>query len=117
MTRQLSQKRDVAFAGSHVICVVFLMLFLVLPALAAQADRSEDKPLPEASDADPNAIASTPDGDSDVTELLSEDKEIAREDEEKGVESLSPGSPSADPNAIPSTPEEGTDITELLAED
>ncbi|MHC4468104.1 MAG: hypothetical protein ACYSUZ_01820 [Planctomycetota bacterium] len=87
MTRQLSQKRDVAFAGSHVICVVFLMLFLVLPALAAQADRSEDKPLPEASDADPNAIASTPDGDSDVTELLSEDKKITREDEAKGAES------------------------------
>jgi porin len=117
LTRQLSQKRDVAFAGSHVICVVFLMLFLVLPALAAQADRSEDKPLPEASDADPNAIASTPDGDSDVTELLSEDKKITREDEAKGAESPPPSSPSADPNAIPSTQHGGTDVTELLAED
>ncbi|MFZ9033378.1 MAG: carbohydrate porin [Anaerohalosphaeraceae bacterium] len=118
LTRQLSQKRDVAFAGSHVICVVFLMLFLVLPALAAHAERSEDNPLPETSDAaDPEAVASGPDGDRDVTEPPSEDIEIAREDEEKGIESPSPSSPSADPNAIASIPEEGTDITELLAED
>ena len=117
MTRQVLRNRNLALGHPPFVCVVFLMVFLMVPATGAQTDKPTEKPLPETSDADPNAIASTPDGDSDVTELLSEDKKITREDEEKGAESPPPSSPSADPNAIHSTPEGGTDITELLAED
>jgi porin len=117
MTRQLSQKRGMACVRSCVVCVVFLMVFLLLPPLRAETDKPTEKTSPAASDADPNAIASTPDGDSDVTELLSEDKKITREDEAKGAESPPPSPPSADPNAIPSTPHGATDVTELLAED
>jgi porin len=118
MTRQVSQKRDLTLGRPRVVCLVFSMVFLMVPALGAPTDKSTEKPLPETSDAaDPKAIPSTPHGGSDVTELLSEDKKIAREKEEKVVESPPPSSPSADPNAIPSTSEGGTDITELLAED
>jgi porin len=116
MTRQLSQKRDVAF-GRFRVCVAFLMLFSMVPALAAQTDKPTEKKAPETSDADPNAIASPPDGDSDVTELLSEDKKITQKDKAKAVEPPPPSAPAADPNAIASPPQGGTDVTELLAED
>ena len=118
MTRQVLRNRNLALGHPPFVCVLFLMVFLMVPATGAQTDKSTEKPLPETSDAaDPKAIPSTPDGDSDVTEPLSEDKKMTREDEAKGAESPPPSSPSADPNAIHSTPEGGTDITELLAED
>ena len=49
-------------------------LFLIVPALAAQTDKPTEKTAPETSAADPNAIASPPQGGTDITELLAEDK-------------------------------------------
>ena len=89
------------------------MLFLMVPATGAPAKKN----LSETSDADATAAPSVPGGDGDVTELLTEDKTVTEETEEKVAESPPPSTPSADPNAIPSTAEEGTDVTELLAED
>ena len=105
------------FLASASLGFVFSMLFLILPALGAQTETPTEKTSPATSDADPNAIASTPDGDSDVTELLTEDKKITQEDKAKAVEPPPPSAPSAEPNAIASPSQGGTDVTEILAED
>jgi hypothetical protein len=52
-----------AFGHPRFVCLVFSMLVLILPVLGAQTDKATENPLPETSDADPNAIPSTPDGD------------------------------------------------------
>jgi hypothetical protein len=114
------------------------MLFSIMPALAAQTDKSTEKTAPETSDADPNAIASPPQGGTDITELLAEDKKnTAKKASDEQADISDPNQiPKADPNSLPvvdpntvapkpspsadpnllAGAEGSRDITELLAE-
>jgi porin len=138
MTRQQSRNQKSVFGRPDFLCFVFLILFSGLPILEAQTETPSEITPSSPSNADPNAIPATPEGSTDVTELLAEDKKNIAEDasdertsptdpnqtpaaDPNGLRVSDPNegaaepSPSADPNLLASA-EGSRDITELLAE-